>query len=145
MEKKRQITASGYQWRGRIWLEGVEGTFLGYGRVILLERIREYGSLSQAAKSMEMSYKHAWDLLGSMNRQAGCPLVAMTRGGKSGGGASLTAAGERAIILFHECHERFERLLQEMSAGLEEVSCAEGLQERAEKETAQVNRQKAEG
>ncbi len=136
MEKKRQITASGYQWRGRIWLEGVEGTFLGYGRVILLERIREYGSLSQAAKSMEMSYKHAWDLLGSMNRQAGCPLVAMTRGGKSGGGAALTAAGERAIILFQEYHDRFETILEEMSAGLEEAMCAEGLQEQAEKEAS---------
>ena len=73
---------SGLTWRGRLWLEGEEGTFLGYGRVVLLERIGQYGSLAQAARSMEMSYKHAWDLLASMNRQAGCKLVETSRGGR---------------------------------------------------------------
>ncbi|PKN50214.1 MAG: ModE family transcriptional regulator [Deltaproteobacteria bacterium HGW-Deltaproteobacteria-16] len=109
---------SGLKWRGRLWLEGEEGTFLGFGRVVLLERIREYGSLAQAARSMEMSYKHAWDLLASMNRQAGCKLVETSRGGKSGGGATLTPAGERAIAVFWEYHTRFQTVLQEMTAKL---------------------------
>lgn len=116
---------SRYQWRGRIWLEGAEGTFLGYGRVILLERIKEYGSLSQAARSMEMSYKHAWDLLNSMNRQAGCKLVESVRGGKSGGGAVLTPAGEKAILLFREYHARFNDVLDAMTAQFEEMLCTE--------------------
>ena len=112
---------SGLQWRGRIWLEGGDGTFLGFGRVVLLERIKEHGSLSQAARSMEMSYKHAWDLLDSMNRQAGCRLVETSRGGKSGGGARLTVAGEKAILLFWRYHERFQDVLHEMSAELGEL------------------------
>jgi molybdate transport system regulatory protein len=112
---------SGLKWRGRLWLEGEEGTFLGYGRVVLLERIREYGSLAQAARSMEMSYKHAWDLLASMNRQAGGKLVETSRGGKSGGGARLTPAGERAIAVFWEYHARFQDVLQEMTAKLGEA------------------------
>ncbi|MBU1404317.1 MAG: winged helix-turn-helix domain-containing protein [Proteobacteria bacterium] len=112
---------SGFQWRGRLWLEGEEGTFLGYGRVVLLERIGEHGSLAQAARSMEMSYKHAWDLLDSMNRQAGCKLVETSRGGKSGGGARLTPAGERAIAVFWEYHARFQAVLQEMTAKLGET------------------------
>ena len=29
--------------RGRVWIDGTEGTFIGYGRVVLLERIEEYG------------------------------------------------------------------------------------------------------
>ena len=111
----------GLQWRGRLWLEGEEGTFLGYGRVVLLERIREHGSLAQAARSMEMSYKHAWDLLDSMNRQAGCKLVETSRGGKSGGGAKLTPAGERAIAVFWQYHARFQEVLQEMTAKLGEA------------------------
>ncbi len=114
------------QWRGRLWLEGEEGTFLGYGRVVLLERIREYGSLAQAARSMEMSYKHAWDLLDSMNRQAGCKLVETSRGGKSGGGARLTPTGERAIAVFWQYHAQFQDVLQEMTAKLGKVLCAEG-------------------
>ena len=113
----------GLKWRGRLWLEGEEGTFLGYGRVVLLERIREFGSLAQAARSMEMSYKHAWDLLDSMNRQAGCKLVETSRGGKSGGGARLTPVGERAIAVFWQYHGQFQDVLQEMTAKLGEVLC----------------------
>ena len=112
---------SGLKWRGRLWLEGEEGTFLGYGRVVLLERIREYGSLAQAARSMEMSYKHAWDLLASMNRQAGCKLVETSRGGKSGGGGKLTVTGERAIAIFRDYHAQFQAVLQEMTAKLGEA------------------------
>lgn len=118
MQDKRK---SGLKWRGRLWLEGEEGTFLGYGRVVLLERIRDSGSLAQAARSMEMSYKHAWDLLASMNRQAGGKLVETSRGGKSGGGARLTPAGERAIVVFWQYHAQFQDLLQEMTAKLGEA------------------------
>ena len=109
------------RWRGRIWLEGPEGTFLGFGRVVLLERIAEHGSIAKAAKSMEMSYKHAWDLLESMTRQAGCPLVATTRGGRGGGGAALTPAGEQAIALFRRCHARLEEALAAMRVDLAEM------------------------
>lgn len=117
---------AGLKWRGRLWLEGEEGTFLGYGRVVLLERIREHGSLAQAARSMEMSYKHAWDLLDSMNRQAGCKLVETSRGGKSGGGARITPAGERAIAVFWQYHTQFQEVLQEMTAKLGEALCDAG-------------------
>lgn len=125
MENNRQITASGLQWQGRIWLDGADGTFLGHGRVVLLERIREHGSISQAARSMEMSYKHAWDLLDSMNQQAGCKLVETARGGKSGGGAMLTPAGEKAITIFWRYHRRLQDLLEEMTAGFAESLCEE--------------------
>ncbi|MFZ5763019.1 MAG: winged helix-turn-helix domain-containing protein [Thermodesulfobacteriota bacterium] len=125
---KKGGAAAELRWRGRLWLEGAEGTFLGYGRVVLLERIREHGSLASAARSMEMSYKHAWDLLASMTRQAGCPLVATARGGKGGGGATLTPAGEKAVALFRKYHERFQQELAAMSAELTETLCtgAEG-------------------
>lgn len=74
-----------YELMGRIWIEGKDGTFLGYGRVILLERIKEYGSISEAAKSMNMSYRHAWELVDSINRQARKPLIETATGGKGGG------------------------------------------------------------
>lgn len=114
------VSCDRLRWRGRLWLEGPEGTFLGYGRVVLLERIREHGSISRAARSMEMSYKHAWDLLASMQRQAGGQLVETCRGGKQGGGTRLTTAGARAIARFRFCHARFERFLEELSRELGE-------------------------
>ena len=101
-----------YELMGRIWIEGKDGTFLGYGRVILLERIREYGSISEAAKSMDMSYRHAWELVDSINKQAREPLIETATGGKGGGGARLTAAGERAVSAFRDLHDRFRGFLE---------------------------------
>lgn len=98
--------------RGRVWIDGPEGTFIGYGRVVLLERIREHGSITKAAKSMEMAYRHAWDLVDSMNRQAEQPFVELATGGKGGGGALVTEAGERAIKLFRRFHDDLQTFLK---------------------------------
>lgn len=103
----------GYELRGRIWVEGKGGTFLGYGRVVLLERIKQYGSITMAAKSMQMSYRAAWELVESMNRQAKSPLVETTTGGKGGGGAQLTEAGEKAVRAFWGLYEKFSEFLKE--------------------------------
>lgn len=111
-QDKKQVKL-GYRCNGRIWIENNGETFLGFGRVVLLERIREHGSISKAARSMKMSYKHAWDLVDSMNRQAGKPLVATSKGGKGGGGASLTETGEKAINAFANLHKRLTTFMEE--------------------------------
>src|SRR5512144_1360467 len=98
--------------RGRVWIDGPEVTFIGYGRVVLLERIIEHGSITKAAKSMEMAYRHAWDLVDSMNRQAEEPFVELATGGRGGGGARVTKAGERAIALFRRFHDDLQSFLQ---------------------------------
>jgi molybdate transport system regulatory protein len=103
---------SGPGFRGRVWIDGPEGTFIGYGRVVLLERIREHGSITKAAKSMQMAYRHAWELVDSMNRQADEPFVELATGGKGGGGARITAAGERAVTMFWRFHEDFQTFLK---------------------------------
>ncbi|MGY3331690.1 hypothetical protein ACVILI_004707 [Mesorhizobium sp. USDA 4775] len=41
---------------------------IGPGKIELLEQIATFGSISAAARGMEMSYKHAWDLVEDMNR-----------------------------------------------------------------------------
>lgn len=119
-ESSGKITAkpSGYTVEGHIWVEGAEGTFLGMGRVLLLEKIREYGSITRAAGSLEMSYRKAWELVESMNAQAGVPLVVATTGGKGGGGAVLTEAGERAIRLFSELDAEFAKFREKMNGAL---------------------------
>ncbi len=110
---------SRYRLHGRVWIEGPEGTFLGYGRVVLLERIASHGSISAAARSMKMSYRHAWDLVASMNRQAPSPLVVGTTGGKGGGGARLTEEGHKAIAAFRAAWEDFKAFEQARSRDLE--------------------------
>jgi len=98
--------------RGRIWIDGPEGTFIGWGRVNLLEQIREHGSITKAAKSLEMAYRHAWDLVDSMNRQSTTPFVEVTAGGKGGGGARVTKEGEKAIRLFRQFADDFKIFLE---------------------------------
>lgn len=108
----------GYRFRGRVWIDGSEGTFLGYGRVVLLERIRQYGSITQAAKSMEISYRHAWKLVDSMNRQAPSPLVETATGGRKGGGARITAEGERAVMTFWKLYNDFQKFVAGINTSL---------------------------
>jgi molybdate transport system regulatory protein len=105
---------------GRIWIDGEEGTFLGYGRIVLLENIREHGSITKAAKSMAMSYRHAWELVDSMNRQSSKPLVDLATGGTGGGGASITEEGEKFIGLFWKFYSDFQDFLgkEEKTLGL---------------------------
>jgi molybdate transport system regulatory protein len=119
VEAERASRAVSLRVRGRIWIEGPDGTFLGYGRVVLLERIRDHGSISAAARSMQMSYRHAWKLVDSMNRQGRVPVVTMSTGGAGGGGATLTEAGGRAIAAFWSLYGDFTAFLDRRSALLD--------------------------
>lgn len=92
--------AAGVQIKGRLWLEKDGETFLSWGRVVLLEHIRDLGSIAAAARAMGMAYSHAWSLVAAMNRLAGEELVSRTFGGKNGGRAWLTPAGEATVARF---------------------------------------------
>lgn len=83
-----------YKVKSRIWICTSEGTFLGEGRIELLKKIEEFGSISKAAKDMKMSYKKAWELVNSMNLQSTEPIVTGKIGGKDGGGSVLSEAGK---------------------------------------------------
>ena len=60
---------------------------VGPGKVALLKAIRETGSISAAARRMNMSYRRAWLLVDTMNRCFRKPLVDSSPGGKGGGGS----------------------------------------------------------
>ncbi len=117
--KKRSVTpvkkgfVTPYVLKGRVWVDGPDGTFIGYGRVVLIERIKEHGSITRAAKSMGMSYRHAWELVDSMNNQSpGKPLVITSTGGKNGGGTVVTEYGKQAIEAFWKTQKALKRFLE---------------------------------
>ena len=70
---------------------------IGPGKVLLLEAIRDTGSISQAGRSLGMSYRRAWLLVDDMNRCFHEPVVNAQPGGSQGGGAALTAFGEKVV------------------------------------------------
>jgi molybdate transport system regulatory protein len=69
-------------------------------RIALLQHIVEQGSITAAAKSAGISYKAAWDAIDELNNLAQTPLVERNIGGKGGGGARLSVAGERVLRLY---------------------------------------------
>jgi molybdate transport system regulatory protein len=96
-------------------LEKAGETFLSWGRIVLLERIRETGSIAAAARSLNMAYSHAWSLVASMNRLAGQDLVGRAFGGRHGGRAWLTPAGEAAVAQFWQLVADFRAWLGEQT------------------------------
>jgi molybdate transport system regulatory protein len=104
---------------GRIWFETPEGKLLGHGRVELLERIQQSGSLRQAALQMKMSYRQAWDIINYMNEHFGSPVVISYRGGKGGGSAQLTEKGFKAIEQYKLFQAKFKEFLKENSLLIE--------------------------
>ena len=103
---------------GRVWVERDGKTFLSWGRIVLLQRIREHGSISAAARSMGMSYNHAWGLVDEMDRLSPRALVEKCAGGKGGGGARLTPEGEAVIAGFWELVDEFGEWLSARDARL---------------------------
>lgn len=81
-----------------------DAEMIGPGKAELLERIDRTGSIAAAGREMNMSYKRAWQLIGTLNAMFGAPLVDSTRGGPGGGGALLTETG-RAVLTSYRAFE----------------------------------------
>src|ERR1700730_14866854 len=78
---------------------------LGPGKVTLLERIAREGSISAAGRSMNMSYKRAWELVSEITRPSEAPLGPAQTGGRAGGAAKLTERG-RELTRHYRAIER---------------------------------------
>ena len=85
-------------------------------RIALLQQVAVQGSITQAAKAAGLSYKAAWDAIDEMNNLAGEPLVERSVGGKGGGGATLSATGERLLQLY----QRLETLQAQLLSAAEQ-------------------------
>ena len=79
-----------------------QATALGPGKANLLEAINATGSISAAARQMGMSYRRAWNLVYSMNRDFIGLVVETNSGGKGGGGASVTELGKEVVKSYRE-------------------------------------------
>lgn len=98
---------------GRFWLTLDGKNFLGRGRVELLQRIRETGSISKAAKAMKMSYKAAWDAVDAMNAAWQTPLV-----NRSPAGSHLTEDAERLITAYQHAETQHSVFMANLAKSL---------------------------
>ncbi|MCY6410996.1 LysR family transcriptional regulator [Acinetobacter sp. VNH17] len=84
----------------------------GPGKAELLEAIQRTGSISQAAKSMNMSYRRAWQLVDTMNQCFQSALVETQTGGTHGGGAVVTEFGQVILKKFRAMEQQAAQALE---------------------------------
>ncbi len=76
--------------KSKLWIEVNGEPVFGRGRRFLLEAIDRYGSINQAAREINISYRKAWSYIKAMEERLGIKLVERHVGGINGGGAVLT-------------------------------------------------------
>jgi molybdate transport system regulatory protein len=113
--QRRKQAAANRVLRGRIWVELDGKPSITDAGADLLEQISVCGSLSEAARRLNFSYRRAWMLLDAMNRRWPEPLVKTATGGKRGGGATVTEPGRRVLGAYRDLQLQLEHLLD--SAG----------------------------
>ena len=107
-----------YKVSGSLWIACEGERFFGPGRVELLEKIEESGSINKAARLMGMSYKKAWEMVNALNEQAACPLVITQTGGEKGGGSVITAEAKKLILYHQLLRRRFLDFLEKETVSL---------------------------
>lgn len=103
-----------------VWLEHDGYVVLSPWRVQLLEAIAATGSISAAAKQLDVPYRRAWEKVQEIEQGLGVPVVVTAVGGTGGGGAALTPEAKQAIAQFYrllagleeEIQARYQRAFQ---------------------------------
>ncbi len=96
----------------KLWLETDTGYALGGGGVKLLEEVERRGSITEAAKSLRMSYRYAWGLIRKIEKNIGAPMLETFRGGShGGGGAKVTQVGLTILRRYENLEEKISHLL----------------------------------
>lgn len=111
----------------RLFLKLDPETRIGHGKVALLERIAESGSISAAGRASGMSYRRAWELVDHMNKAFGRPLVEGQTGGAGGGGARLTDLGREVVTRYRALLAATEAAAAEHVAALEALRGGEAV------------------
>lgn len=93
----------------RIWIEKDGQLVFGRGREILLLAIDETGSLSQATKKLNMSYRGAWGRLKASETRLGLKLT--ERSGKKKRGMELTKEGRDLLEKYRMLRKETEEFL----------------------------------
>ena len=115
MEVRHRIT---YELNGRVF---------GKGPAVLLQVIKQTGSLRESARQLGLSYTKAFQMIKQAETRLGYPLLNRTVGGSHGGGSTLS---EQALQLLEDYH-RIDKLVgtyaQEKQNELEQARLIETL------------------
>ena len=118
------------------------GRSIGPGKIRLLEAIERTGSISQAGRTLGMSYRRAWLLIDDMNQCFRDAVVNARPGGAQGGGAALTEFGAELIRDYRAIETAAEVAAQKRLRGLEAALRKSNASKSAEPKKTSIRRRK---
>jgi molybdate transport system regulatory protein len=90
-------------------------------KLLLLEKIKELGSITKAAKASGLSYKAAWDAVDDINNASEAEVVSAQTGGAGGGGARLTEHGQDVLRVLLSIEAEHRDLAASLRRGIDAV------------------------
>lgn len=99
--------------KSKLWIEVDGRPVFGRGRRILLEAIDKYGSINQATKEINVSYRKAWGYIKAMEERLGFKLVERQTGGRNGGGATLTHDAHQFLMKWEALEKGIQAIVDE--------------------------------
>jgi molybdate transport system regulatory protein len=99
--------------KSKLWIESGGKPVFGGGRRFLLEAIDRHGSINQAAKEINISYRKAWGYIKAMEERLGFKLIERRTGGKNGGGAALTEEAKKFLTKYEELETGMREIIDE--------------------------------
>ena len=94
---------------------------VGPGKVLLLEKIDQTGSISKAAKNIGLSYRKAWRLIDELNNSSLKKLVNAKAGGKGIRGSQLTNEGKNFVKIYRKIESKLNALTLQEKKDLEKL------------------------
>ena len=107
--------------KGDLFLIDEENRSFTVQQIQLLQAIELCGSITNAAKTVGISYKTAWDRINMMNNLSDKPLVRRSAGGSGGGGTSLTELGKKLLRGFTELQEEHHSFIARIGTSLHSI------------------------
>jgi molybdate transport system regulatory protein len=102
----------------RFGIDLTDHSHVGPAIIALLEAIGASGSLSQAARDLKISYRHAWLLVDGLKSTFEAPVTLATRGGRNGGGVSLTKLGQSLVLDYRALEREFGEIAASRLQGI---------------------------
>ncbi|MFR5601678.1 MAG: winged helix-turn-helix domain-containing protein [Lachnospiraceae bacterium] len=107
------METEGLKFHMRLRLYYQERNF-GPGVAVLMELVKEKGSLSAACKELQMAYSKAWKIIHKAQEDLGFPLMEGKRGGDQGGRTVLTPQGEQFLEVYQRFSAEAEEAVEEI-------------------------------
>lgn len=98
----------------KVWLEKDNRVLFGEGRMQLLQAIQDHGSLAQAAKKMNMSYRAAWGRLKASEDRLGFALAEKDTAQGKKGGLHLTRRGKALLNQYSTIYKAMETVVNKL-------------------------------